>query len=122
MNPRRQSSVSAYARIMSTRERSNERRISSCSAAARTASADHQSANARWMAERGAAIVLPDAELTPERMRAETDALLQRREAMATAARALARPDAARDVAGELLQAAGVSNSRERTTSSASVL
>jgi UDP-N-acetylglucosamine--N-acetylmuramyl-(pentapeptide) pyrophosphoryl-undecaprenol N-acetylglucosamine transferase len=86
------------------------------------ASADHQSANARWMAERGAAIVLPDAELTPERMRSETDALLARREAMAAAAKALARPDAARDVAAELLQAAGVSSSRERTTSSASVL
>jgi len=86
------------------------------------ASADHQSANARWMAERGAAIVLPDAELTPERLRAETDALLERREEMAAAARELARPDAARDVAGELLQAAGVSKSRERTTSSASVL
>ena len=70
------------------------------------ASADHQSANARWMAERGAAIVLPDAELTPERMRAETDALLQHRQTMAAAARALARPDAARAVAGELLAAA----------------
>jgi UDP-N-acetylglucosamine--N-acetylmuramyl-(pentapeptide) pyrophosphoryl-undecaprenol N-acetylglucosamine transferase len=58
------------------------------------------------MAEHGAAIVLPDAELTPQRLRAETDALLERREEMATAARALARPDAARDVAGELLAAA----------------
>jgi UDP-N-acetylglucosamine--N-acetylmuramyl-(pentapeptide) pyrophosphoryl-undecaprenol N-acetylglucosamine transferase len=71
------------------------------------AAADHQSANARWMAERGAAIVLPDAELTPERMRAETDALLERRDAMAAAARALARPHAAHDVAAELLAAAG---------------
>jgi UDP-N-acetylglucosamine--N-acetylmuramyl-(pentapeptide) pyrophosphoryl-undecaprenol N-acetylglucosamine transferase len=85
------------------------------------ASADHQSANARWMADRGAAIVLPDAELTPERMRAETDALLARRETMAAAARALARPDAARDVAAELLQAAR-SSGRARPTSSASVL
>jgi UDP-N-acetylglucosamine--N-acetylmuramyl-(pentapeptide) pyrophosphoryl-undecaprenol N-acetylglucosamine transferase len=85
------------------------------------ASADHQSANARWMADRGAAIVLPDAELTPERMRAETDALLQRRAEMAAAAKALARPNAAADVAAELLQAAR-SSGRERTTSSASVL
>ncbi len=85
------------------------------------AAANHQEDNARWMAERGAAIVLPDAELTPERLRAQTDALLARREEMAAAARALARPDAARDVAGELLQAAR-SRSRERTTSSASVL
>jgi UDP-N-acetylglucosamine--N-acetylmuramyl-(pentapeptide) pyrophosphoryl-undecaprenol N-acetylglucosamine transferase len=58
------------------------------------------------MAERGAAIVVPDAELTPERLRAETDAVLAQREQMAAAARALARPDAARDVAGELLAAA----------------
>jgi UDP-N-acetylglucosamine--N-acetylmuramyl-(pentapeptide) pyrophosphoryl-undecaprenol N-acetylglucosamine transferase len=58
------------------------------------------------MAERGAAIVLPDAELTPGRLRAETDRLLENRERMAAAARALARPDAARDVAGELLAAA----------------
>jgi UDP-N-acetylglucosamine--N-acetylmuramyl-(pentapeptide) pyrophosphoryl-undecaprenol N-acetylglucosamine transferase len=73
------------------------------------------------MAERGAALVLPDAELTPERLRAQTDALLARRETMAAAARALARPHAARDVAAELLQAAR-SSGRARTTSSASVL
>jgi UDP-N-acetylglucosamine--N-acetylmuramyl-(pentapeptide) pyrophosphoryl-undecaprenol N-acetylglucosamine transferase len=71
------------------------------------AAANHQEANARWMAEHGAAIVLPDAELTPERLRTETDALLGRRAEMAAAARALARPDAARDVAQELLSAAG---------------
>jgi UDP-N-acetylglucosamine--N-acetylmuramyl-(pentapeptide) pyrophosphoryl-undecaprenol N-acetylglucosamine transferase len=70
------------------------------------AAANHQEDNARWMAERGAAIVLPDAELTPERLRAQTDALLARRDEMAAAARALARPDAARDVACELLAAA----------------
>jgi UDP-N-acetylglucosamine--N-acetylmuramyl-(pentapeptide) pyrophosphoryl-undecaprenol N-acetylglucosamine transferase len=70
------------------------------------ASANHQEANARWMAERGAAVVLPDAELTPQRLRAETDALLARRGAMAEAARKLARPDAARDIAQELLAAA----------------
>jgi UDP-N-acetylglucosamine--N-acetylmuramyl-(pentapeptide) pyrophosphoryl-undecaprenol N-acetylglucosamine transferase len=74
------------------------------------------------MAERGAALVLPDAELTPGTMRAETDELLERRTEMAAAARALARPNAARDVADELLQAAGVSSGRDRTTSSASVL
>jgi UDP-N-acetylglucosamine--N-acetylmuramyl-(pentapeptide) pyrophosphoryl-undecaprenol N-acetylglucosamine transferase len=70
------------------------------------ASANHQEANARWMAERGAAVVLPDAELTPQRLRAETDALLARRAAMAEAARKLARPDAAHDIAQELLAAA----------------
>ena len=70
------------------------------------ASANHQEANARWMAEHGAAIVLPDAELTPERLRRDTDAVLERRETMADAARKLARPNAARDIAEELLAAA----------------
>jgi UDP-N-acetylglucosamine--N-acetylmuramyl-(pentapeptide) pyrophosphoryl-undecaprenol N-acetylglucosamine transferase len=70
------------------------------------ASADHQSANARWMAERGAARILPDAEVTPERLRAETDALLADREEMSRAAAALARPDAAREIAREVLEAA----------------
>ena len=55
------------------------------------ASADHQTANARWMAEAGAAVILPDAELTPERLRAETDAVLERREAMSAAALAIAQ-------------------------------
>ena len=32
------------------------------------ASADHQSSNARWMAQAGAAVVVADAELTPERL------------------------------------------------------
>ena len=32
------------------------------------AAADHQTANARWMAEAGAAVVVPDAELTPARL------------------------------------------------------
>ena len=70
------------------------------------ASADHQSTNARWMAERGAALVLPDAELTPERLRAETDAVIADRAAMSAAASALARPDAASDIAHEVLAAA----------------
>ncbi|HEX6023666.1 MAG TPA: glycosyltransferase [Solirubrobacter sp.] len=71
------------------------------------ASADHQTTNARWMAERGAAIVLPDAELTPERLRRETDALLARREEMSKAAKAIAKPDAAKDIAHEVLAATG---------------
>jgi len=69
------------------------------------ASADHQTTNARWMADRGAAIVLRDAELTPERLRTETDRLLARRAEMSAAAARLARPDAARTVAEELLAA-----------------
>jgi UDP-N-acetylglucosamine--N-acetylmuramyl-(pentapeptide) pyrophosphoryl-undecaprenol N-acetylglucosamine transferase len=72
------------------------------------ASADHQSANARWMADAGAAVVIPDAELSGARLGGEVAALLADRErlrAMAAAARDLARPDAARDVAHELLTA-----------------
>ena len=73
------------------------------------ASGDHQSANASWMADAGAAIVIPDAELTGARLGGEVAALLADRErlaAMSAAAARLARPDAARDVAGELLEAA----------------
>jgi UDP-N-acetylglucosamine--N-acetylmuramyl-(pentapeptide) pyrophosphoryl-undecaprenol N-acetylglucosamine transferase len=70
------------------------------------AAADHQTTNAEWMAERGAATVLRDADLTPARLRADTDALLEHREEMAAAAKRLARPHAAQDIAGELLAAA----------------
>jgi len=74
------------------------------------ASAGHQSTNARWMADAGAAVVLPDAELTPERLRREVDAIAldpQRLCAMGEASQRLARPDAAREIAGEVLSAAG---------------
>jgi UDP-N-acetylglucosamine--N-acetylmuramyl-(pentapeptide) pyrophosphoryl-undecaprenol N-acetylglucosamine transferase len=74
------------------------------------ASGNHQEANARWMERAGAATVLPDAELSPERLRAEVDALVSetdRRAAMAAASTRLARPDAARAIAREVLTAAG---------------
>ena len=73
------------------------------------ASADHQTANARWMAEAGAAVVVADRDLTPQRLRSEVDGLLDdpaRLEAMGRASAALARPDAAQRVAEELLAAA----------------
>ncbi len=73
------------------------------------ASGNHQAANARWMEHAGAATVLADEALTPERLRAEVDALVAddaRRRAMAAAARRLARPDAARVIAREVLRAA----------------
>src|SRR3954454_8047938 len=70
------------------------------------ASADHQTTNARWMADRGAARILRDDELTPDRLRAETDALLADRDEMSSAARAIARPDAAHAIAREVLAAA----------------
>jgi UDP-N-acetylglucosamine--N-acetylmuramyl-(pentapeptide) pyrophosphoryl-undecaprenol N-acetylglucosamine transferase len=73
------------------------------------ASADHQTANARWMVEAGAAVAIPDGELTAARLASEVAALLADRNrlaAMSAAARGLARPQAAREVAGELLEAA----------------
>jgi UDP-N-acetylglucosamine--N-acetylmuramyl-(pentapeptide) pyrophosphoryl-undecaprenol N-acetylglucosamine transferase len=73
------------------------------------ASAGHQTANARWMVDAGAAVLIPDAELSGARLRREVAALLgdrARLRAMADASRRLARPDAARDVARELLEAA----------------
>jgi UDP-N-acetylglucosamine--N-acetylmuramyl-(pentapeptide) pyrophosphoryl-undecaprenol N-acetylglucosamine transferase len=79
------------------------------------ASADHQSANARWMAEAGAAVVVPDAELTAARLSGEVRALLAdpaRLASMAAASAALARPDAAQAVADEVLAAARAGASR----------
>ena len=73
------------------------------------ASGNHQAANARWMEEAGAATVLADAQVTPQRLRAEVDALVtdeSRWRAMAAASRRLARPDAARVIAREVLRAA----------------
>ncbi|HYM57788.1 MAG TPA: undecaprenyldiphospho-muramoylpentapeptide beta-N-acetylglucosaminyltransferase [Solirubrobacteraceae bacterium] len=73
------------------------------------AAADHQSANARWMAQAGAAVVVPDEELSPKRLRREVDAIVcdpGRLAAMAAASHRLARPDAARAVAREVLAAA----------------
>jgi UDP-N-acetylglucosamine--N-acetylmuramyl-(pentapeptide) pyrophosphoryl-undecaprenol N-acetylglucosamine transferase len=73
------------------------------------ASGSHQAANAAWMEHAGAATVVADAELTPERLRAEVDALVHdeaRRSAMATASARLARPDAASAIAREVLGAA----------------
>ena len=73
------------------------------------ASADHQTSNAQWMADAGAAVVVPDDELTPARLGQEVGALLgdpSRLAAMAAASAALARPQAAQDVADEVLAAA----------------
>jgi UDP-N-acetylglucosamine--N-acetylmuramyl-(pentapeptide) pyrophosphoryl-undecaprenol N-acetylglucosamine transferase len=73
------------------------------------ASGDHQSRNAQWMSEAGAAVTIPDADLTAARLLAETVALLEDRSllaAMASASHGLARPQAASEVARELLEAA----------------
>ncbi|TMM05822.1 MAG: UDP-N-acetylglucosamine--N-acetylmuramyl-(pentapeptide) pyrophosphoryl-undecaprenol N-acetylglucosamine transferase [Actinobacteria bacterium] len=72
------------------------------------AAADHQTTNARWMADHGAAIVVADAELTAPRLAQEVAGLLGDRgrlAAMARASSALARPRAALDVAEEVLEA-----------------
>jgi undecaprenyldiphospho-muramoylpentapeptide beta-N-acetylglucosaminyltransferase len=63
---------------------------------------DHQMFNARQLADAGAATIVRDAELTAERLATELEGLLGdagRREGMAAAARTLARPHAAAEVA-----------------------
>ena len=73
------------------------------------AAADHQTENARYMEREGAALVISDAELTGPRLTQEAGRLLgdaARLNAMGRAAATLARPDAARDIAAEVLAAA----------------
>ena len=73
------------------------------------ATGDHQTANAEWMRAAGAAIVIPDAELSPERLQAEVAPALEdasQLQTMASAARTLAKPDAARQIADQILEAA----------------
>jgi UDP-N-acetylglucosamine--N-acetylmuramyl-(pentapeptide) pyrophosphoryl-undecaprenol N-acetylglucosamine transferase len=73
------------------------------------ASADHQSTNARWMSEAGAAVVIADSELSAAGLAREVAQLLAnptRLAGMARASERLARPHAASDIAAELLEAA----------------
>jgi UDP-N-acetylglucosamine--N-acetylmuramyl-(pentapeptide) pyrophosphoryl-undecaprenol N-acetylglucosamine transferase len=73
------------------------------------ATADHQSANARFMEQAGAAVVIPDAELSGPRLAQEVGRLLadpSRLAAMARASAGLARPDAAKAIAAVVLAAA----------------
>ncbi len=72
------------------------------------ATADHQKANARYMEQAGAAVVIPDHELSAPRLAQEVGRLLSdphRLAAMARASAAVARPRAAADVADEILAA-----------------
>jgi len=74
------------------------------------ATAGHQTTNAAWMADAGAAEVIEDAALSPQLLSERVSALLgdaDRLAAMSTASAALARPDAARRIADEVLTAAG---------------
>lgn len=69
--------------------------------------ADHQTRNAEHLAQAGAAVVLPESELTPQRLDAEVRSLLEdpsRLEAMGQAARAWSPPDAASRIAAGLLE------------------
>ena len=73
------------------------------------ATADHQMHNARFMADAGAAVVIPDSELTPARLAEEVGRLLAdpaRAAAMANAALSVARPRAAQEIANEVMAAA----------------
>jgi UDP-N-acetylglucosamine--N-acetylmuramyl-(pentapeptide) pyrophosphoryl-undecaprenol N-acetylglucosamine transferase len=74
-----------------------------------TAIDDHQSANARWLAEAGAALVVAQRELTPDRLSAQLRRLLADRDAllaMARQARAIGRAEAADAVAAACLEVA----------------
>jgi UDP-N-acetylglucosamine--N-acetylmuramyl-(pentapeptide) pyrophosphoryl-undecaprenol N-acetylglucosamine transferase len=73
------------------------------------ATADHQTRNARWMEQAGAAVVVPDAELDGPRLAREVAALLgapARLRAMSAAASRVSRPDAAAFIAHETLAVA----------------
>src|SRR5205823_5560918 len=73
------------------------------------AAAQHQHANAAWMADAGAALVIEDADLDPRTLSntvAELFADAERLERMGKASRSMARPDAADRVAQEILRAA----------------
>jgi UDP-N-acetylglucosamine--N-acetylmuramyl-(pentapeptide) pyrophosphoryl-undecaprenol N-acetylglucosamine transferase len=73
------------------------------------AAAGHQEGNAAWMAEAGAAQVIRDEELDADRLATEVDDLLRaegRLAAMAAASASLAKPEAARRIADQVLAAA----------------
>jgi undecaprenyldiphospho-muramoylpentapeptide beta-N-acetylglucosaminyltransferase len=63
---------------------------------------DHQTANARALVAAGAAVLVPDAEATPERLAAELEGLMDpsRRAAMSERATSVAHRDSAAEVAG----------------------
>ena len=68
---------------------------------------DHQTANARFLADKGAAILLPQAELTPEKLASLIRSLDRPRLLeMARKARALGKPDAAKVVARRCMELA----------------
>jgi UDP-N-acetylglucosamine--N-acetylmuramyl-(pentapeptide) pyrophosphoryl-undecaprenol N-acetylglucosamine transferase len=71
-----------------------------------TAAADHQNHNARVLAEAGAAVLLPQSELTPRRLREVITRLLDdpdARQEMSARALARGRPHSAREIVSKLL-------------------
>jgi UDP-N-acetylglucosamine--N-acetylmuramyl-(pentapeptide) pyrophosphoryl-undecaprenol N-acetylglucosamine transferase len=72
------------------------------------ATADHQAANAAWMSEAGAAETIEDSALTAATLAGHVAALFEdetKLTAMASASAVLAKPDAARRIADEVLKA-----------------
>lgn len=68
---------------------------------------DHQTANARTMEQAGAAVMMPQGELTPEGLTETLHSLLKNRDrldTMGAAAKERGRPDAARDIVSECLK------------------
>ncbi len=81
------------------------------------ATADHQTKNAKWLSDAGAAVVVPDGNLTAETLRGLVGAILsdpRRLEVMADAARSVGRPEAADRVADEVLAIARGGRGRRR--------
>ena len=70
---------------------------------------DHQTHNARYLSDAGAAILMPQTALNPQSLKQQLELLRddKTRSAMSTAARSLARLDAARTVADICLGEAG---------------
>jgi UDP-N-acetylglucosamine--N-acetylmuramyl-(pentapeptide) pyrophosphoryl-undecaprenol N-acetylglucosamine transferase len=74
------------------------------------ATADHQTANAAWMSEAGAAETIEDGTLSASLLAGRVSSLFEdgaRLEAMSAASAALAKPGAARAIADEVLAAVG---------------
>lgn len=74
------------------------------------ATGDHQTQNARWLADAGAAVLLPDADCTGERLRSLVGALLadrRRLQNMAETAHAMGKPEAAARIADAVLEVMG---------------
>ena len=77
---------------------------------------DHQTKNARSMTDANAALMLPEGQLHAELLQKVRAVLKdsERRQAMSRAARKIARPEAARDIARDVLALAGLTDYEQR--------